>query len=137
MDGDPDCTSPAGTEDFPIRLRKTRALFEIDGCKVSKIVAQSEGAAGWTGAGYPDTMEVTVAYKCADAEARPKQQSNARYGFACPSHMFTYYESGFDFGADGKPLHWDSQGTATPIPPAPVSEARNKLVEPLYKAWCE
>lgn len=33
-------------------------------------------------------------------------------------------------------MHWDSQGTATPIPPRDISEANNKIVEPLYKAWC-
>ena len=137
QEGEPECSSPAGIEDFPIRLRKTRALFEMDGCRVSKIMAWSEGSAPWAGAGYPDGMEVMVSYKCTDAQARPKQQSNARYGFICASRMQTYYESGFDFGADGKPMHWDSQGTSTPIPPAPLAKARNKLVEPLYKTWCE
>jgi hypothetical protein len=50
--------------------------------------------------------------------------------------QFTYYESGFDFYPNGTTMHWDSQGTATPIPPRDISEANNKIVEPLYKAWC-
>ena len=135
--GDPECSSPAGVEDFPIRLRKTRALFEIEGCKVSEIMAWSKTAAPWTGAGYPKAMEIDISYQCTAAEARPKQKSTARYGFTCPARQFTYYESGFDFGADGKPMHWDSQGTATPIPPRDLSDTKNKTVEPLYKAWCQ
>jgi hypothetical protein len=135
-DGDPSCSSLAGIEDFPIRLRKTRALFEIDGCKVSEITAWSEGVARWTGAGYPEALEIDVAYECKDPEARPKQTSTARYGFSCPNQQFTYYESGFDFDPNGKRMHWDSQGTATPIPPRDISDTKNKTVGPLFKAWC-
>jgi hypothetical protein len=135
--GDPKCSSPAGIEDFPIRLRKTRALFEIEGCKVSEIKAWSKSAPVWTGAGYPEAMEIDISYQCTDAEARPKQKARARYGFTCPARQFTYYESGFDFRPNGKAMHWDSQGTATPIPPRDLSDAKNKMVEPLYKAWCQ
>jgi len=127
------------SQDLFARIEKAKALFESSSCEVTELSASSDGQSTWAGPNYSDLLEVVVAHQCrkADDPSAPlKQSSRARYGFSCPAKTYTYYESGFDYDASGKRMHWDSQGTSTPIPPRSVSETNNTLAKALYQAWC-
>jgi hypothetical protein len=135
----PDCTpNPAGREDFPIRLRITRALFEAQGCAVTDIKVRSDGKAEWTHSPYPDPIVINVAYKCTDARAKPMGFVNQQYGLYCPEKEFTRHQSGDVCNSFGMCERNSSSpdDPASPSTPRTITDADQKAAA-LYTAWCE
>jgi hypothetical protein len=133
----PDCTpNPSGSEDFPIRLRMTRALFEAQGCEVTEIKVRSDGKAEWTHSTYPDPIVINIAYKCTDARAKPMAIVNRQYALYCPEKRFTLYHSASNCDSRGMCQRHSSSPDDPASKPSSITDADQNTAA-LHTAWCE
>jgi hypothetical protein len=119
------------------RVSESRKLLDGEDCKSPEISAK-----GWMASESifrPSSVTVLIKSECRYTVTLPAQriseEGTTRYEFDCFRHLLKYYASGFDFFGDRKRSHWDSQGTARPLPwrPVEVASGDNQL---LVGAWC-
>jgi hypothetical protein len=120
------------------RMSESRKLLNGKDCKSLEISVTGEIAS--ESIFRPAAVTILTKYECRYMEILPAQRtsetSHKRYEFDCLGKAFKYYSSGFDFFGDGRPpMHWDSQGTARPLPwrPVEVAPSNDKL---LFGVWC-
>jgi hypothetical protein len=94
----------------------------LNGTRCTVIAFDSSGK---TASDEPPTLasvEISAEYRCAIAndgateQRRVAETGHKRYSLDCVRSLFKFYASGFDIYIDGSRSHWDSQGTARPIP---------------------
>jgi hypothetical protein len=100
-----------------------------------------------SGAGAIDPPHITnremlIRYTCdippdlTKSRYRVEESGTERYNFNCARREFKFYASGGDKYNDGKWLHWDSQGTARPLPWRPILGA-GALTKSIFDQICQ
>lgn len=120
-------------EELEQTLKSALSVRQRDACTINKFDGEATGAIDSL---HITQIEMLLGYSC-DIPADPtkstyrvQERGTERYNFNCGTKEFKFYASGFDKYNDGKWLHWDSQGTARPIPwrPILVGDAMTKSV---------
>lgn len=131
--------SDTSYEGLEQKLKLALHLSKPDACAIHRFDSSGAGAVDPP---HITEIEMLVGYTCdippdlTKSTYRVEESGTERYNFNCAQREFKFYASGFDKYNGGRSVHWDSQGTARPIPWRPILVA-DTLTKSVFDQICK